>query len=1275
MVKKWSLRILLGVVALVVLLLVAIQVVLWSPLPRQWVVSAIQQKLQLRVSADAFSTGWGGRTSLSGVTLGLPLADEAFLQTPKLSVEHTSLFALLIGRPTVVKSIEIQRPNLLVRQMADGRWNLQEVAELVGRAGGGKTAEGQPPATKQGAPPQLPRVTVTDGTIRIVDLKGKQATLAPLTVRGAPDGPLVWNLDVTEADRLKISAVVAPGSDWSHQAKVEVRNLGPLVKPLLDNPSPSTVQTLEQFKLTGRWSGRAGEAVSGRLDLAELTTGGATLTGPVGLSFADGVTTISPEGLVVTPPKQDGVASVPPARAGSGAIVVDGRTVNIKDLALGFAGGEVRIGGSYALSGGQGKVEAWWNRLSFPEGTSHGGTLVASLSQPWPNQPVISVNLTSRGRVVEEGVSYADSDRWESQIEVNGRGWAWDQINWRMAAPKLTYRRDKQEYNLDGVNAQLAQRGQVVTMENLAVPPGNLYGPWKRGTLAGLGQYDLSTGSWYGYVAGANWPISPDAKTPADFHVNAYGDRQWAHLQELYLTAGGLQVNAAGSASYGARRIPVDLHVFTTSPPIDYTYREQGAPETEALRVSGRLYSELHVTGPATGPMNLDVSSKLFARDFKAKGRAVGDVVLRLTGRATDDALTLDTDRLKLFSGEWDIAARYQWRDRLTKVTVSLAEISLAQLDNFVASPPNLRGTFQGRWRVNLPEFDLQRMTVEGEYQARNLGVFKPPPPTTSPAVAASIDKGPAALANLNAPAAPNDGSARPASSVQGPAPRSIPGPRPDARTSQQRAAATATAATTVAAEVAATQRASILPIADRLDGKVSAGNGVVTFDPIKLRRRDGEADLKVSFPVNAPRQVRLEMNTAAWPVDFTDGQDRPSNLLVWLQTKLDVDLKEAGARGPLTLRTVVSAQDRTLATVTAEAVIDRRRLDLTSITGQGLGGNISGEGYLYLDQPFQSAGRVHWQDIDAAAVTELLPAAKGLAGRYSGEIRFAPTNRQDDPDATGPFKVSGALGSADGTWNGMQLGNASFLVYGDQNRAVLNRLNWNVAGGEINGWGRFTQRDDGEKFAHLNFDFGNLDLDQLTRAGRPAGQEHKPTPGRIAGRVIAAGNPFTDEGRKSASGEANVRLTDSDLINIDAVNLLYTVLSVKYGQTQPTGRGWATARLEGERLEIPTVRYMNRGVDVWANAAVVNLFQGAKSPIEGTAAGSARPLKDLKLPFMADVDAVFKALQGGLATVSLEGTVGEPTPRVIPFAAASGAFRRFMLGEVKNEVRGTAGR
>src|SRR5258706_746027 len=245
-----------------------------------------------------------------------------------------------------------------------------------------------------------------------------------------------------------------------------------------------------------------------------------------------------------------------------------------------------------------------------------------------------------------------------------------------------------------------------------------------------------------------------------------------------------------------------------------------------------------------------------------------------------------------------------------------------------------------------------------------------------------------------------------------------------------------------------------------------------------------------------------------------------------------------------------------------------------------------------------------------------------------------------------------------------MQIGDAPFVAHADNQRAVLDQLKWNLAGGALNGWTRVTWYDR-EPFVHVNLQFDKLSLDQIVGGARPVGQAHKPVPGLLSGTAVAAGNPFSTVRRKEASGDVRVRLTESDLGNVAVVNLLYSLLSVQLGPPMPTGRGYAEARLEGERLEIPVIRYFNRGVDIWASAAVVNVFKGADSPIEGAAAGSARPLKDLKLPFMADVDQILRALQGSVATASIQGTLQDPQPKVIPFAQTAEAFRRFMIGEL----------
>ena len=103
--RRWLIRILLGIAALIVLLVVIVQIVLWTSLPKNIVVKQIEQELGLRISTDSLSTGWLGRSTLSNVAIGLPLSNESFLKVKTLSVKHTTLIGLLLGRAVSVDSI------------------------------------------------------------------------------------------------------------------------------------------------------------------------------------------------------------------------------------------------------------------------------------------------------------------------------------------------------------------------------------------------------------------------------------------------------------------------------------------------------------------------------------------------------------------------------------------------------------------------------------------------------------------------------------------------------------------------------------------------------------------------------------------------------------------------------------------------------------------------------------------------------------------------------------------------------------------------------------------------------------------------------------------------------------------------------------------------------------------------------------------------------------------------------------------------------------------
>src|SRR5688500_8279726 len=188
--RRWSLRIL---IALLVLLIVAIcvtQAVLWTDVPQRIVLAQVQKQLGLRMDAESVTTGWFGRTDLKDVTVSLPLAEASFLTMPTLEVGHTWLPWLILTRKVEIKSLELNDAALVVQQDEAGRWNLQDVLELLARTAGKQQVAGAEGTTRRPQRPKLPKVVVHNGTVTVTDRRGRNTKLAPLEFTGLPDGPL-----------------------------------------------------------------------------------------------------------------------------------------------------------------------------------------------------------------------------------------------------------------------------------------------------------------------------------------------------------------------------------------------------------------------------------------------------------------------------------------------------------------------------------------------------------------------------------------------------------------------------------------------------------------------------------------------------------------------------------------------------------------------------------------------------------------------------------------------------------------------------------------------------------------------------------------------------------------------------------------------------------------------------------------------------------------------------------------------------------------------------
>jgi hypothetical protein len=211
---------------------------------------------------------------------------------------------------------------------------------------------------------------------------------------------------------------------------------------------------------------------------------------------------------------------------------------------------------------------------------------------------------------------------------------------------------------------------------------------------------------------------------------------------------------------------------------------------------------------------------------------------------------------------------------------------------------------------------------------------------------------------------------------------------------------------------------------------------------------------------------------------------------------------------------------------------------------------------------------------------------------------------------------------------------------------------------GKLSGRATFGRHSDG---VHTYLDVGldRLSLDQLVHVFNP---KAKPVAGRITGTGMLTMSP----GFRPVTGEANLELTESDLINNTVIAALNGALNLKPGKPQASGRGHLILQAEGKKLWIRAFTYFNRGVEVWGSGAITDLSLGEASPIDGYAVGSTRPLRDVRLPGIRELDRLMGSLQRGAVSVKIGGTLAQPEVTVVPFPQVSATFRRLLWGSLR---------
>ncbi len=456
---------------------------------------------------------------------------------------------------------------------------------------------------------------------------------------------------------------------------------------------------------------------------------------------------------------------------------------------------------------------------------------------------------------------------------------------------------------------------------------------------------------------------------------------------------------------------------------------------------------------------------------------------------------------------------------------------------------------------------------------------------------------------------------------------------------------------------------------AEQITGRLAMRGEQLLIDDVKLRQKDGAATAAVRMNLQDRSRVHIEGKASDWPIELPQ-QKLSVNL--GGETSLDINTAGLSATGDLRLQGRANLDGKPLGELDLRSTLDGRNLKVAGLTGRVLGGSFAGHGHVLVDDWASSTGQLEWKGIEAAQIASLFPAARSLAGTLDGAVRV---QRNTSRGSTEPMGVDIRIQPRSATWSALPIGPAHATVHigsaapakaGEvalPGRVVLEKATMHAAEGRVNAWGRVTRHGD-DYHAHVFLDFDALNLDHLVHAVE-AGAE--PMPGRLAGKVIAFG-PLANP--RLMSGQGDLRLTESNLVNSDIVGGMVAAMTGKARSSQ--GSGAASLRIEAGALHVLRAVYNSNGLEIRMTGQVADVFQGADSGIRGYAVGTARPLRDLKLPFMADADAIFSALQGSATTMRIDGTVRDPALQPAAFSDLATSIRRLLVGDVANVEEGS---
>lgn len=680
--KRWALRIGIGLVVLIVLAAIAAQIVLWSDLPRAQAEQRLRAETGLDISIDDLGLAWSGRSKAENVKVGLPLEGQPFLTIPTLELDHTGLMWLVFGSGFEVDHVRLINPAVVVRQGADGQWNVEHAQQILAAR-----LQGGPDETGGDGRVDLPRFGIRNGTAIIAPLDRGPVRLTDVSVQAEPEGDLIYKFQAQAPGLGEVVGELATVEPHMHVAAFSLTPSAAFWNEL-------ELEALAGTRAQGRWSGQlTGTGLTGRLAMVSARVGDvASATGQVNVSVVtEGPLQVhvEPRGLLVE------TGALPePARVLGGTLVYREEGLVAERLRVAAMDGRVLVDGNLDLNDLTGTTSVAWEAVRFPVGFEHEGSAQLQLDRTGPTRRHLRAELTTRGE--------SPLGPWRGNMDLAAVGPRWSQLQANLLVREFRMEANNRTYVFDGMRAAFDVDAPVVDLTSVRLVDAT------GGRLDGSGQFNWDSRQWSAAVRAAELALPGVEPRLTAAVVQVAGDDERLRVDQADVQAAGVVVEGAGAYVYRDPK-PLRMQVTLREAPI-----RMGGGDEPLVRAEN-LAGELTVAGTVS-PLRLEAEGDLLASDLAVRRETLGDVRLQVVGEVNRQTAALGAKAVEWLGGQWQVGVVYDRAAERMRLDADAKDLDLRLVDQLLAQP---LGVEIGRADVTLRAEDLEQDLTQARMTAR----------------------------------------------------------------------------------------------------------------------------------------------------------------------------------------------------------------------------------------------------------------------------------------------------------------------------------------------------------------------------------------------------------------------------------------------------------------------------------------------------------------------------------------------------------------------------